>query len=58
MKMKIVLQNQTYNNIKTFTRYIDKSKVASKQKKTDSEIQTLANIETKNIKQLNKQIYK
>ena len=58
MKMKIVLQNQTYNNIKTFTRYIDKSKVASKQKKTDSEIQTLANIETKNIKQLNEQIYK
>ena len=50
MKMKIVLQNQTYNNIKTFTRYIDKSKVASKQKKADSEIQTLANIETKNIK--------
>ena len=58
MKMKIVLQNQTYNNIKTFTSYIDKSKVASKQKKTDSEIQTLANIETKDIKQLNKQIYK
>ena len=54
MKMKIVLQNQTCNNIKTFTRYIDKSKVASKQKKTDSEIQTLANIETKNNKQLNK----
>ena len=50
MKMKIVLQNQTYNNIKTFTRYIGKSNVASKQKKTDSEIQTLANIETKNIK--------
>ena len=30
-EMRIVLQDQTYNNSKTFTRYIDRSRVAAKQ---------------------------
>ena len=38
-KMKIVLKNQIHSTVKTFTRYIHRSRVAAKKtnKKTDSE---------------------